>query len=105
MTRTIPATKLSEELDNLLNEVQVGRADVVIERDGKPAGVLISMTAYENMKQRQQAAKLRFIERAKRVGQRVDAYLQEAGLTEADLERLIDAEVEAVRAEHRNPKQ
>ncbi len=34
MTKTIPATKLSEELDNLLNEVQVGRADVVIERDG-----------------------------------------------------------------------
>lgn len=60
MTKTVPAVKARQQLGTLLNEVTLKGTNVVIERDGKPMAVMVSVAEFESWQRKRQAA----IERA-----------------------------------------
>ena len=54
MLQEIPATKVSQNLDELLNEVQYKRKQIVITKAGKPIAALIDMQMFERLRQMDQ---------------------------------------------------
>ncbi len=54
MEKTLGITELREVLGNVFDEVQYQDASFVIERRGKPAGVIVPVQVYEKWKQNRQ---------------------------------------------------
>lgn len=88
-----------ENLHTLLAEVERGEIEVILEKDGEPVAALVSPQAFEDGKRTRQAAVSRFVERGRRVRERVEEQLQAEGKSWEDLDQAIMDEVNAVRRE------
>ncbi|MBX9903669.1 MAG: type II toxin-antitoxin system Phd/YefM family antitoxin [Burkholderiales bacterium] len=87
MIREAPAVKVRQNLGELLNEVQYKRDSVVILKDGKPVAALIDIGLFERIR----AMETRFTE----ITNKIQAAF--AGLSDDELETLIDEAVEYAR--------
>jgi prevent-host-death family protein len=50
--KTLPATEVKNRFGRVLREVAKTGGPIIIERDGKPVAVLLSITQYEQMQRR-----------------------------------------------------
>jgi prevent-host-death family protein len=87
MIREAPAVKVRQNLGELLNEVQYKRDSVVILKDGKPVAALINIGLFERIR----AMEARFTQ----LTNRIQAAF--AGLSDAELDALVDEAVEYAR--------
>jgi len=85
--RTVAATWARTHFGQLMREVIGTKERFIVERDGIPAVVIISVSEYEQLQQ--QAAWGRFYELSRRAGLEAE----EEGLTEEE----IRAEIEAIK--------
>ena len=51
--KTLPATQVKNSFGRVLREVNQTGGPIVVERDGKPVAVIMSMSAYEGWQQAQ----------------------------------------------------
>lgn len=105
MTKHIPVADLAQKLDALLAEVSSGKAEVVLEQDGKPVAVMVPVQEFENWQHKRQAAVSRFVERGRRAAKRVERQLKAKGKSWEELEQEIVEEVRAVRKARAQRKQ
>jgi prevent-host-death family protein len=92
---TIPATQAHRRFGDLLRRVFAGKEHFIIEKDGLPVVVMLSMAEYQEvMKAREQQSKDResrmrkFREAARAIGEEA----QQMGLTEEELMGLLEEE-------------
>jgi prevent-host-death family protein len=91
MKRTICAVEARKRLGELLESVYYRGDEIVIERAGKPMAVVIAASRYEAFQQQRR----RFLD--------IIHELNEQAKTdeEREIERLVEEEIQAVRAERR----
>jgi prevent-host-death family protein len=85
----IPATKAHRNFGDLVRRAFSGREHFIVEKDGLPVVAIISMTEYQELmkeRERREERLKRFQQLARRVGEEVEA----KGLTEADVEAVIE---------------
>lgn len=99
MTKRIPAVQARQRFGTLLDEVRLRGDEVVIERDGKPAAVMISLDAY----QRYQALRERTREEAFAYFDELRDELAEK-VSQDELEQLIEEASQEVRRERTRAK-
>ncbi len=90
MTRTLPAAEVRQQLDKLLDQTQSGGDSILIERNGKAAAALVPVEVYEKAMEGRRRFADAVADFRKHVRQDVPP---------EELERIIDREVEIVRAE------
>jgi prevent-host-death family protein len=95
MKRTISAVEARKRLGEVLESVYYRGDEVIIERAGKPMAVVIPSRRYEAFEREKQRAKDRLIEMIEEV------HARNKDLDEKEIERLVEEEIQAVRAEHR----
>jgi prevent-host-death family protein len=95
MQRTVSAQEARQRLGELLEGVYYRDDEVIIERAGKPMGVVIPMDRYRSIEATRERL-WRMIE---------DLRQQNAGVDPDQIERDVKAAVEAVRAEKRRARQ
>jgi prevent-host-death family protein len=90
---TIPATEVRRNLGNILKRTFTGREHFIIEREGFPVAVLLSMQEYDDlMKDHEEREKQRenrrreFHELVRPFGEEVERQ----GLTEEDIDRIVE---------------
>jgi prevent-host-death family protein len=99
MIRRIPAVEARQRFGTLLDEVRLRDDEVVIERDGKPAAVMVSLETYKRYQELRERAR----EEAFAYFQSVRDELAEK-ISEAELEQLIEEASEEVRRERKSTK-
>lgn len=85
----IPATMLRRQLGDLLKRLHKGEEHFIVEKDGLPVAVLVSMKEYESWAKERaviEARVKRFRENARAIGEEVERL----GLTEEDVERIVE---------------
>ena len=92
MIRQAPLEKAKKDLESLVDEVGKGNVSVILERDGQPAAVLVSLTDYERIT----ALRESLVEQM----DRVSAYAATQA-TQEEIEAAIEEAVEEVEAEAR----
>lgn len=95
MTKNVTSSELREQTDTLLKEVGEGKVNVVVEQDGEAKAALIPFEQYQSWLQSREAA----FERIDALGQRARARWEAAGMSEDDIEQLIQETVTELRAE------
>ena len=50
MRKTLPISEVKTHLPELLSDVENGEEEIVVTRNGRPAGVLVSVAEYERLK-------------------------------------------------------
>ena len=90
MTKTVPAVKARQQFGSLLNEVDLTGASIVIERDGKPKAVMVSVARFEAWEKRRKEALLNLSAQA----ERNQALLEGEGMS---VETLMDEVVSATK--------
>ncbi len=95
MTKNVTSLELQEQTDTLLNEVGKGNVSVVVEQNGEAKAVLIPIEQYQVWLQSREAA----FQRIEEIGDRARARWEAAGISEDEMEQLIQETVEEVRAE------
>ncbi len=102
MPVTIPATKARRQFGALIRRVFSGKEHFVVENDGLPVVVIISMQEYQELlqeRERQEARLRRFRESARAIGEE----FERQGLTEEDAEALVEeAREQLYREQHGN---
>lgn len=99
MPVTIPATKAHRNFGELVRRVYSGQEHFIVERDGLPVAVLISMNEYDRfMKEREEREKRvqRFQENARAIGKEVERL----GLTEEEVMAEVEKAKEEVYMQH-----
>lgn len=94
MIREAPAVKVRQNLGELLNEVQYKRDSVVILKDGKPVAALVDIGLFERIR----AMEARFTQ----ITDKFQAAF--AGLSDAELDGLVEEAVEYARRPRRKPR-
>ena len=56
MIKIVPAVKARQQFGTLLNEIDLTGANIVIERDGKPKAVMVSVARFEAWEKRRKQA-------------------------------------------------
>ena len=90
--RRTPLEKAKRDLDTLVDEVSEGGAAVILEKDGQPAAVLVSLTDYRRIA----ALRERLVEQM----DRVSAYAATQA-TQEEIKAAIEEAVEEVKANAR----
>jgi prevent-host-death family protein len=88
MTQTVSVAEASSRLESLLRQVSDHRDDIVIERQGKPAAVLIPFTDYEKWRRLREQERAAALEEFRQLGERIAAPNQD--LTEEQAIALAD---------------
>jgi prevent-host-death family protein len=83
----IAATEVRRNFGDVIRRVYSGNEHIVVEKDGLPVAVILSLPEYEAIRKEQKLR--RFESLARRIGEDIEA----RGLTEED----VDQQVEAVR--------
>ena len=92
MTKTVPAVKARQQFGSLLNEVDLTGASIVIERDGKPKAVMVSVARFEAWEKRREQARGSLTAQA----ERNQALLGSEGVSiEALMDELVSASKDA----------
>jgi len=88
MVKRVPALKARQRFGSLLDEIRYRGTEVIVERGGRPAAVMVSVEAYERYRRlREQAF------------DRIDALRERLArdLGPSDLEALVEKEARTVR--------
>ena len=92
MTKIVPAVKARQQFGSLLNEVELTGASIVIERDGKPKAVMVSVARFEAWEKRRSEALVKLRAQAERNQERLDS---ERVSFEALLDELVSVSKDA----------
>lgn len=98
MVRTVTAQEARQRLGQLLEGTRRGD-EVIIERAGKPMGVVISPSRYADLERRREEAKQRLFEMVDELRE------QNKDADPDEIQRAVDAAVAAVRRERRDRRQ
>ncbi len=86
---TIPATKVHRDLAELIRRIYSGREHFIVEKDGLPIMVMLSIGDYEQMMENHATRVAQFESAAKAIGEKVQQQ-------ELD-EEMLEAHIEAIR--------
>jgi prevent-host-death family protein len=89
MPVTIPATKVHRSFHEVVKRVVSGREHFIVERDDLPVVAIISMAEYEEFVKQQRLQEQR-IERFKQLARSAGEEAERQGLTEEDVERMVE---------------
>ncbi|MBP8019607.1 MAG: type II toxin-antitoxin system Phd/YefM family antitoxin [Hylemonella sp.] len=90
MQREATAMTVRQNLGELLNEVQYRRDSIVITKAGKPVAAMVDMDTYERMRRKDSGE-------FERLWAKMAKGFED--LSEAEVEELVNTEVQAARAE------
>ncbi len=96
MTKTVPAVKARQQFGTLLNEVDLSGANIVIERDGKPKAVMVSVARFEAWEKRRKQALTKLTAQA----DRNQALLNKEG---TGVDELLDGIVSSTKEARKEP--
>lgn len=93
-TRTMTATEARQQFAKIINQVVRHEADIIVEKNGVPVAVIVSMTAYRELKNLRE-------ERAERFKVLNEVRAAFADVPEDELMREAQKALDEVRAEMR----
>lgn len=87
--------KFRSEPGSVFDRVFYRNETIIVEKSGEPRAVILPMRDYEEIQRRKREAKARLLDMIQEVRTRV----AQTGISETDLQSIIDEAVEAVRHE------
>jgi prevent-host-death family protein len=108
MPVTIPATQAHRSFGELIRRVFSGKEHFIIERDGLPVAVMLSMSEYEQVmeeREQQKQDRERRLEQFREASRAIGEEIQKSGLTEERLMEILEEERQRLHEEGYGEKQ